>query len=71
MTVDELRAELDKLPGDAPILVSGSDHSYVAPYFRAGTARFVRSENYYCEDSGDDADHRPEELVIQALVGDC
>lgn len=70
MNVGELRKVLEGVPDDLPILMPGHDHSYT-PYcrFTVGTARYVKAENYYCEDSGDDADHRPEEKVIQALLG--
>ena len=69
MTVDQLRKVLEDLPGELPVLISSVDHSYRPVDFALDSARYVRSEGYYCEDSGDDADHRPEEKVIQAVIG--
>ena len=50
------------------VLVQSYDHSYIQGYFYARTARYVKSQGYYCEDSGNDADHLPAEKVILALV---
>ena len=71
MRVGQLKSLLANasLPDDAPVLIPSSDHSYRMVEFRPLRAREIRGRNYYCEDSGDDADHQPEEVVIEALVG--
>lgn len=68
--VGELRKLLadENIPDDLPILASSYDHSYVRVVLEVYTARYVEDENYYCEDAGDDSAHRPEEIVIKALI---
>ncbi len=69
MTVGELRQALDGVLDSTIILIESVDHSYRPLGLHFGTARYVKAEGYYCEDSGDDEDHRPEEKVIDAMIG--
>lgn len=54
MTVGELRAIIEGMPDNAPLLMPGSDHSYSPASVSSGSARFKKRQGW-TEDHGEDA----------------